>query len=318
MEGFITLIEADSWGWAREGFNRGWISILNFTVPNEYNSSMVMELNSLQVPPGVKYELYIDNNNDSLIDLNDTLIAFDNDYDGYLNPTPDYDSDQDGHPEVTVTSYENKTFLVYLRADYMYHFLSKYHKTIDPTGKSEIIFKKQTVYDTTLMRIFLDTDYEVPQKNDDIEYEEKQSGTNYFYYGEWTGEKDNDLEFLLEVESDEESSTSSPDQDNQRALTIILILIIIVSTLIVGSMAYGRIGKKHKKTSPVKKKSSKAKSTKDHSTKKKKHGKSEKIADKKLQKALRQLEEDYEAGELDEDVYHELREQYQKQLDKRN
>ncbi|MDP6156948.1 MAG: hypothetical protein QF682_12560 [Candidatus Thermoplasmatota archaeon] len=118
------MVESDDWGWVREGFKRGWKSILNFTVGNNIGKKSTFEINNSGVPAGLTLELYEDSTDDGRLNKNDTLVGYDKDHDGYWDAAPNFDSDENGIPDISLVRNENKTFFVYIKANYMLHFFS--------------------------------------------------------------------------------------------------------------------------------------------------------------------------------------------------
>ncbi len=336
----VILNEFDTWGWVRDGFNRGWSIIVNFTINNSENRSEIFEIDTLGIPPGLKIELYLDNNSNSLFDSSDILLGFDSDYDGKIRSMPDFDIDGNGIPEVNISALENKSFLIYLRADYLIHFLTKYEKRINPSKDGIFQFNKYTLYDTSLIRIFIIPHEDISVQNDEIEFEKQMSEGNLYYYGEWSGKKDSELTIRLKDE------TINTNDQNFKIFIIVFILFLFAMVLVVIAVNRSRkkkavrtkkvkkekeLKKKHKtgkqngkgkeKTSHIKTNTKKKREEQEQLVKSTKVSLGESLEKKensgkhkqKTSKALKRLEEDYSSGKIDKDIYEELKNKYTEQ-----
>jgi len=226
------MIETDEWGWARDGFNRGWKSILNFTIGNNIGENPTIEINNSRVPRGLTLELYVDNNDDGWLNENDSLVAYDNDHDGYWESVADFDSDNNGIPDISIEN-ENKTFFVYMKANYMLHFFTLYEKYFEPSDNGTITISKQTNYGTSLMRVFVIPKSGTPLGNDDISFQRKSSGSSEYYYGEWNGDEGKEISFelkgaLLTPGNENDKQIVTGKNNNQVAITLILGIITVV------------------------------------------------------------------------------------------
>jgi hypothetical protein len=323
------LREIDSWGWVREGFYRGWTTFMNFTIENLKNNTESFEIDLLKIPPGLKIELYLDKNSNSLFEKTDTLLGFDSDYDGKMEPVPGYDFDNDDIIDVNISALENRTFLIYLRADYSIHFLTQYHKTITPSDKGIIDFKKSTLYDTSLLRFFVIPKEDTFVENDNIDFEKRvsegSSGDTIYYYGEWSGNRDNEVTIKLK---DETVNNEGSGFDFLIFVFILLLALILIIFIVIrkqrrkqSEATQLRRAKKRGVVKPRKvsaKSKTKTKATATTKIKKKKPSSDEEVtlegmdtSKRKVAKALKRLTEDYKSGRIDEELYNELREKYE-------
>jgi hypothetical protein len=239
------LIEPDSWGWIRTGFYRGWVAFFNLTIPNNNAEDQKFQFNHSKIPAGVKFEIYLDNDNDRLVTNNDTLLGYDSDYDGFINPSPQFEvnrsnesSDivQKGIIEFPILNTDNTTVLVYLRADYTYHFLSKYQTYSESIDDKTSILNKQTIYDTQLMRVFVVPNDDISFEPGDISFQKRQSGSDVYYYGEWQGLEGEEVDVKLIVESSSENRDEA--KNNAQNDSNIFVLIIIIAIILAGAMVF--------------------------------------------------------------------------------
>jgi hypothetical protein len=265
-------------------------------------------------------------------------MGFDSDYNGKLEPVLDYDNDTNNIPDVHISAFENKSFLIYLRADYSLHFLTKYQKIIEPTEKGFINFYKLTLYDTAMMRIFIIPHEDVSVQNDvnDIDFEKRlsegASGETLYYYGEWSGGRDNEVKVRLK---DEKIKTNDTDSGFFMFLIIFILAILLLTIIVFRShkrkTARIKEAKKRralqKEQGPDKSKSGSrkvGKKTRKQRLEVKEKQKREQIEDSpennkssierkqkiKTSEALKRLEEDYQSGRLDKEIYEELKKRY--------
>lgn len=294
------LIEPDPWAWVREGFYHGWNLVFNFSLKNKYNESMTFEINNQNLPPGVKIELYFDSDNNTILSDNDTLISFDRDFDGKWDASPYYDSNGNNIPDIQLPGNNSETFFVYVRADYMLHFLSKYNQDFRPEAGGSVDFIKETIYDTDMLRIFIVPNSDTNLNNNEISFQERHSEGNMFYYGEWKGAKETELKIHLTSETEDKD-----EKFDQYIIGMVIIFSIILIAIIIA-----RVNKKkhQQKEAQRIKRTVKVKQTKKPGSIRKKAGEQNKK--QKRSKALKRLEEDYEAGMIDKEIYEELKEKY--------
>jgi hypothetical protein len=303
------LIETDDWNWIRDGFYHGWRTFVNFTIKNTKNQSETFELEIFDFPAGVRLELVEDSNANSIFDSPDNLMAFDSDYDGKWESVPTSDSDNNSVPDISLNASESRSFLVYLRADYKLHFLTKYQKQIEPSSDGIVEFNKKTIYDTSLMRVYIIPNEKTSIYDSEINFEKRLSEDTLYYYGEWSGNRDNEVTFQLKKETINTIDSNDPS-DQILSISVIIILVVLLLAII-GFRAKMKKDKEirakeieRKKRLMAKKKKAEVK-TRTSKAAPKKIEKTEKQT-----KALSRLEEDYKAGNLDEEIYEELKERY--------
>jgi hypothetical protein len=236
------MIEVDDWGWIREGFYRGWKVLFDFNISNENNETEHFELKNVKIPKGIILEIYADSNNDSIFDANDTLLGFDRDLDGEWDSVQGFDTNQNNLPEIAIEPKANTTFFVFLRADYNLHFYAKFQKVIEPLSDGTLTYSKKTIYDTSLMRVFVVPKKDIETNNGDITFTKMDSGSSTFYYGEWKGSENSEIQINLRGEAPGQKTST---QDNQNEIITFLFVIILVIILI-GVMAFRRKQEKTK------------------------------------------------------------------------
>jgi hypothetical protein len=236
------MIEVDDWGWIREGFYRGWKVLFDFNISNENNETEHFELKNVKIPKGIILEIYADSNNDSIFDANDTLLGFDRDLDGEWDSVQGFDTNQNNLPEIAIEPKANTTFFVFLRADYNLHFYAKFQKVIEPLSDGTLTYSKKTIYDTSLMRVFVVPKKDIETNNGDISFTKMDSGSSIFYYGEWDGSENSEIQINLRGEAPGQKTST---QDNQNEIITFLFVIILVIILI-GVMAFRRKQEKTK------------------------------------------------------------------------
>ncbi len=378
------LVESDPGGWTREGFEHGWTLIFNFTINNTNNVTDIFEFKNLKVPPGLRFSLYVEANNNGSLDFDDPIIGFESNYDGFWEAWEGYDTNLNYIPDISLKGNESKTFYVYLRADYRLHFLTKYKKSYEPSKDGMITFNKETIYDTTLMRVFVVLKLNGVVKSDSLSFQERQSEDHYFLYGEWSGSKSQEISIELEGEAPSTFVTAGDtiNRENGLIITILLIGIVLLVAIMFRVNHRKKLREKERSLRKASKKKSAVKSkrnvaiatsgaTKSKPTNKKtgemeyggllekrahykkiinrlkvkeyedevekememeicrefeKKLKSTELAIKKIEaaqpnkipeaskqrypKAIRRLEEDYEAGRIDKEIYDELKKNY--------
>ncbi len=299
------LIELDTWAWVRDGFYRGWTTFINFTINNPFNRTEIYELENLRVPPGVRFEIYIDNNSNYKYETTDILMGFDGDYNGVLEPLSIYDSNENSIPDLEIPAYENRSFLIYLRADYSLHFLTKYQKSINPSNDGIIEINKKTIYDTSLMRVFIIPHEGFSIETGDVEIEKRESEGSLFFYGEWSGVKNDEVTFKLK-----ERTVKNNNSNNE--IFIILIFFLLAALLITIIIFRSQKNKAAQKKKIMD--SNKRQGSEFEKSRSKKNGKRSKNIDdsmvKSQSKALKRLEEDYKSGRLGKEIYEELKKRY--------
>ncbi len=302
------MVETDEWGWVREGFTRGWKSILNFSVVNNAGKRSIYEINNSGIPAGLTLEMYADSNEDGWLNNNDTLVGYDSDHDGYWEAASTFDSNKNGIPDINLESNEKKTFFVYIKANYMLHFFSLYEKMFEPTENGTIKISKETLYGTSLMRVFVIPKTGPPVGIEEISFQKRSSGNSDYYYGEWEGDQGTEISFELmgalpntgEKKADD-NQDGGRNSDNQLAITLMLVAIGIVLTIFI--ILRKRLTRKMDNVTNTSENSSERIS---HDINEEKTGERK----RKSLEALMGLEDDYESGSLDEEVYLELRERY--------
>lgn len=227
-EGLEKLVESDPGDWTREGFEHGWTLIFNFTINNTNNVTDIFEFKNLKVPPGLRFSLYVEANNNGSLDFDDPIIGFESNYDGFWEAWEGYDNNSNNIPDVSLNSNESKTFYVYLRADYRLHFLTKYRKVYDFSDDGTITFNKETIYDTKLMRVFIVPKLDGGVNSDALLFQERHSEGHYFLYSEWSGTKNQKLSIKIEGEEPSTSTSAGNTIDRENGLIIAIFLIGIV------------------------------------------------------------------------------------------
>jgi hypothetical protein len=235
-ENVETMVEPDEWGWKRDGFYRGWKSIFNFNLSNEQSDPEQFEIKNLKIPEGLIFEIYIDDNDNQFLDRNDSLLTYDSNYNGFLNSVQKYDSDTNGIPDIELKANENKTLFVYLRADYTLHFYSKFQKTFDPSKDGSIKYSKDTIYDTSFMRVFAIPKNDFKTSNGDISFEKMNPGGNEFYYGTWSGAKNDQVSISFNGETGSNFGNNNATTDFEILIFIVIIFLIIISIIIYMSL----------------------------------------------------------------------------------
>jgi hypothetical protein len=242
-EDLVNLIESDTWGWVRDGFEHGWTLIFNFTINNTNNETDIFDLDHIKIPAGLRFSLYYEKNNNGSLDINDPVIGFDGNYDGRWEAAGDYDSNDNNIPDISIDGNESMTFYVYVRADYRLHFLTAYKKDYNPSGAGIIQYNKDTLYDTELMRVFVVPKSDGMVESDSLFLQERSSETDFFYYGEWSGNKNQEIRIKLEGEVPDSVSKSGSSVDRESGLIIALVLVSLV--ILVAIMVRARRQKKY-------------------------------------------------------------------------